>query len=273
MVLTLLNGQYIQPDQPVLYADDRGFHYGDGLFETMLLKQGKVRFLEDHWQRIAAGCEKLSIPMPDEALFEQELKLVTAKHDSGVVKFILSRGRGERGYRYPSVVTPTRLWQFSPSNQTHSIESGIRVRLCATRLARNPSLANIKHCNRLEQILAQNESQDAEISEGLMLDTDGELVCATMSNIFLIVDQVLVTPDLRFCGIQGVMRKNILKLAGTLDVPVEVRAVRGEELYSADHVFLTNAVRGIRAVTMLDQHCWSLGALTQQLILALDKLS
>ena len=121
--------------------------------------------------------------------------------------------------------------------------------------------------------MAQAEWQDTTIAEGLMLDTDGELVCATMSNVFLVLEGVLVTPDLRYCGVAGVMRKNVLRLADELGIPFELRAVRAEEVHSAAEIFLTNAVRGIQPVMQLDEQRWAMGSLTGQLMTALDKAS
>jgi 4-amino-4-deoxychorismate lyase len=148
--------------------------------------------------------------------------------------------------------------------------ASITVRWCDTRLSRNAQLAGLKHCNRLEQVLAQAEWRDPDIAEGLMLDTEGELVCGTMSNVFLVLEGVLVTPDLRYGGVAGVIRKNVLRLASLLQIETEQRAVRGEELCAAQEIFVCNAVRGIQPVTSLAQQRWSVGALTQSLLRALQ---
>ena len=268
----LLNGQLIASDKPVLHADDRGFHYGDGIFETMLLQHGRVRFLEDHWQRMKLGCDRLNIPQPERVLLDHELSMLTRDHAAGVIKFILSRGRSERGYRPPAKVIPSRLWQLFPE-PGQSAPDGITVRWCNTRLSRNPGLAGIKHCNRLEQVMALAEWQDTNITEGLMLDTEGELISATMNNVFLVVEETLVTPDLRYSGIQGVMRKKVLQFADQLAIPTEQRAVRAEEVIAAQEVFLTNSIRGIQPVTRLEQQNWSVGPLTTLLMQALESAS
>jgi len=272
MPITLFNGQLISSDHATLYADDRGFHYGDGIFETMRLVGGCVRFLEDHWQRLILGCARLGIAAPSIDVLNGELTQLIKGQEDGVIKLVVSRGRSERGYRPPVGSQPSRLWQLHTS-LPQLVTYGIQIRWCSTRLARNEQLAGIKHCNRLEQILAQAEWSDPAIAEGLMLDTDGELVCATMSNVFLVLDQVIVTPDLRYAGVEGVMRKNVLRLADQLGLSVELRAVRAEEVASAEEMFLTNAVRGIQPVIKLDQESWSVGSMTQQLIMALNHSS
>lgn len=139
------------------------------------------------------------------------------------------------------------------------------VRWCETRLGRNTRLAGIKHLNRLEQVLAQQEWDDPRIAEGFMLDTEGELVCATSCNVFLVRDGVLRTPDLRFCGVAGVMRARVILAAAELGIAVVEEPLWPDDVATAQEVFITNAVRGIRAVVSLDTLSWSPGPITAQL--------
>lgn len=275
MLATLLNGISIMPHDATIHADDRGLLYGDGLFESMSLRHGQVKFFNDHLQRLYTGMERLKIYAPEITLFRDELQQLIHGHRDGVVKLIVTRGRGERGYRATAGHELTRLWQlFEP---VVSAGDGIAVRWCNTRLARNPLLSGIKHLNRLEQVLAQSEWQDADIAEGLLMDTEGELISGTMSNVFMVINDVLVTPDLRYCGVLGVMRKNVLYLARDLHIETEERAVRPEELSAASEVFITNAIRGIRPVITLSNGVsveplnWSVGNLTTRLMQKLDE--
>jgi 4-amino-4-deoxychorismate lyase len=132
----------------------------------------------------------------------------------------------------------------------------LKLRWCQTRLGRNASLAGIKHLNRLEQVLAQSEWLAGEADEGLMMDTEGELVCATSGNVFAVRDGTLLTPDLRFCGVRGVMRAQVLKAAGQLNIPVVQEPLWPDDLESTSEVFITNAVRGIRSAASLDSLQW-----------------
>jgi 4-amino-4-deoxychorismate lyase len=268
MQAALLNGQLIDIGQPALYLNERGWLYGDGLYETMLLKNGRIRFLADHLERLQSGCERLAIPAPPAALLSQELQTICGQQPHAVIRLTLTRGRSERGYRPAQITQPTRVWQSFAAPAIAA--SGIRLRWCATRLSRNALLAGIKHCNRLEQVLAQAEWRDPDIAEGLMLDTEGELVCGTTSNIFLVLEGRLVTPDLRYSGIAGVMRKNILRLAMALNIETEQRAVRAEEVQIAQEVFVCNSVRGMQPVVALEQQHWPVGELTQVLLEALQ---
>lgn len=268
MQAALINGQFIDVEQPALYLNERGWLYGDGLFETMLLKDGKVRFLTDHLQRLHSGCARLGMPAPTMELLTQELQMLCGEQQHALVKLILTRGRSERGYRPAERQQLTRVWQILAAPA--AMQTGINVRWCAMRLSRNAMLAGIKHCNRLEQVLAQAEWRDADIAEGLMLDTEGELISGTMSNVFLVLEGRLITPDLRYSGIAGVMRHNLLRLAAALNIETEQRAVRAEEVLAAQELFVCNAVRGVQPVVALDTQRWPIGELSQALMTALQ---
>ena len=247
----LINGQSSQ----LIPADDRGFQYGDGLFETALLVKGRVRFLDDHLQRLSNGCARLGIAAPAERTLRDEIAQVTAGAERGVLKIIVTRGSGGRGYRPGATSTSTRVVALHPLN--HASQGALRLRWCEIRLGRNARLAGIKHLNRLEHVLAQSEWREGEADEGLMLDTEGELVCATAGNVFAVRDGALITPDLRFCGVQGVMRAQVLKAAAKLRLAVTEEPLWPDDLETASEIFITNAVRGIRSVASLDSLQWS----------------
>lgn len=268
MMLPVLVNGVAPPDlSHALAATDRGLHYGDGVFETALLINGRVRFLDDHLLRLAAGCGQIGIPVPDRATLLAEIDRVTADSRSGVLKIIVTRGTGGRGYRPTTGLRPTRVVSVYPAPPP---ERSAALRWCETRLARNARLAGIKHLNRLEQVLAQAEWQDERIGEGLMLDTEGELVCGTASNVFAMREGVLVTPDLRFCGVRGVIRAQVLRAARQLGMMVSEEALWPHDLEAASEVFVTNAVRGIRSAVELGDLRWPEGPVAQRLRMALE---
>jgi 4-amino-4-deoxychorismate lyase len=119
-------------------------------------------------------------------------------------------------------------------------------------------------------VLAQNEWTDERIGEGLMLDTEAELICATASNLFIVCDGVLATPDLRFAGIRGVMREQVIKKAQQLGMVVAERALRPDDLLNASEAFVTNAVRGIRPIELLGEQRWPMGPIAARLMTALN---
>jgi 4-amino-4-deoxychorismate lyase len=145
----------------------------------------------------------------------------------------------------------------------------VTLRWCDTRLARNALLAGIKHLNRLEQVLAQAEWQDADIDEGLMLDTEGEVVSATAANVFVVRDGTLLTPDLRFSGVRGVMREQVLGAAQRLGIALSAEPLWPHHIECASEVFLTNSVRGIRSVGALGKQQWRETPVADQLRAAL----
>ena len=268
MLALLVNGQDKHGAPGAIDPTDRGLNYGDGLFETMLLKNGSVQSIDAHLQRLAHGCNRLGIECPHEATLRAEISLVGAKAHNGIIKLMVTRGSGARGYRSQSGATPTRIVSLypppPPSGET------LRLRWCETRLSRNPALAGIKHLNRLEQVLAQNEWDGSEIGEGLMLDIEGELVCATAANVFLVRGGELVTSDLRYCGIRGVMRGTVMRIARSLGITVHEEPLWPEDIDAATEMFVTNAVRGIRAVTALGDHSWEIGVMTHALQKAVE---
>lgn len=252
---------------------DRGLHYGDGLFETMAIRNGRVPLLQRHLGRLEAGGARLHLTLPPRSLLEGEILEFAATHSSGVLKLIVTRGPGGRGYRPSGERATTRilLRYPEPAYPPSWREQGVRLQLCATRLGINPALAGLKHLNRLEQVLARSEWSDPEVAEGLMLDTAGTLVEGTMTNVFLVLDQKLVTPSLEHCGVAGVMRGLLLEVASRLGLQPEVRTVMPEELEAAEEVFVCNAVIGIWPVAAIGERRYTVGAITRRLLSAIDE--
>jgi 4-amino-4-deoxychorismate lyase len=252
----LING--ISPTDPLqaIAVEDRGLHYGDGLFETALLVNGRVRFLEQHLRRLALGCERLGIVPPDTAALRADIQRLSGSAARAVLKIVVSRGIGPRSYRPSSRSKTTRIVALYPA-PPQPAGPELALRWCETRLGRNARLAGIKHLNRLEQVLAQAEWDDEAIVDGLMLDTEGELVSGTANNVFLVRSGALVTPDLRFCGVLGVMRAEVLRLARELEIAVSEEPLWPHDVEAASEVFMTNSVRGIRSVAKLGAQRWT----------------
>lgn len=242
-------------------AADRGFTYGDGLFETLRMVDGRVPLWPRHVARLRDGCARLRMPAPDtDAILAEAGRLATGLGDA-VARVTLSRGDGVRGYALPPSQQPRVVVQVSPlSLDAGASSEGISVRLCETRLATQPLLAGMKHLNRLEQVLARAEWSDATWTEGLMLDDRGDVVCATAANVFAVFDGQLVTPPVDRCGVAGVARAEILAVRA-----VEVASIGPARLAEADEVFLTSAVRGILPVRVFAIRSWQPGPVTRAL--------
>lgn len=232
---------------------DRGFQYGDGIFTTLRVVAGSPLFLDLHLQRLARDAGRLGLPEPDRALLTGEVRALIGDCRDGVLKIMLTRGIGGRGYRPPDSVAPTRVLALHPPvayPPTHAT-AGVTVRYCHTRLGINPSLAGIKHLNRLEQVLARSEWSDPEVAEGIMLDAEGFVVEGTQSNLFLVRDGCLLTPRLDRCGIQGVMRTLVWQAADRLGLACQETRLIPADLLAADEVFLSNSVIGLWPVREL----------------------
>ena len=237
-------------------ASDRGMAYGDGLFETMRAHRGEVPWWGAHWARLQRGAERLRIPLPEESSVRTEATQLLSGDDA-VLKLVVTRGTGGRGYAPSPDATPT--WIIS----THPLPpaapgDGIVVRWCDTRLAVQPKLAGTKHCNRLEQVLARAEwnepaTTDRDAVEGLMRSTEGDVVSATAANLFVLRDDRWLTPPIDRCGVAGVCRAWALEALGAEETRLDVTDVE-----TADAVFLCNAVRGILPVARLGARTWPL---------------
>jgi 4-amino-4-deoxychorismate lyase len=255
-----------EPDGGVS-ALDRGLHYGDGLFETLAVRDRRPLLLDRHLSRLQAGCARLGIEAPATAVLRREIEVVAATRELGVVKILFTRGRGGRGYAPPEGGRPTRIvldypWPDYPRDRT---DRGVRVRMCATRLACNPRLAGLKHLNRLEQVLARSEWTDPEVAEGLMLDLEGAVVEGTMSNLFVVGGGRLLTPDLSRCGVAGVMRGLVLDLAHELGLPAAQTRVEAQDLDRASELFLSNSLIGLWPVRRLEERALEPGPVCRRL--------
>jgi len=231
-------------------ANDRCLAYGDGLFETMRVHRGEVPWWREHWTRLRLGAERLGIPLPDEARVRAEATSLFVDGGDGVLKLLVTRGAGERGYAPPPDPVPT--WIVSRHGVPATPGRSLHLHVCGTRLASQPTLAGIKHCNRLEQVLARSEAERAGADEGLMLDMAGNVIGATAANLFATIDGCWVTPAIVDCGIAGVCRAKLLSALDAVE-----RALPLAEVESADAVFLCNAVRGILPVARLGAREWS----------------
>jgi len=247
---------------------DRGFTYGDGLFETIAVRDGQTRFFDYHLDRLLDGARQLMFAAPERKLFAAEAADLVKGCDYGTLKIILTRGAGQRGYAPADDAIPVRLLGLTSCirPQQKKYTDGIAVRHCSTPIGRSPATAGLKTLGRLEQVLARAEWQDASIDEGLMSTADGIVICGTMSNLFLVQDGTLVVPDLATCGINGVMRRVVLDRAQRMGLPWRLADVQRDALIRADELFVTNSLIGLWPIRRIGEDNFPVGPVTRDLM-------
>ena len=271
-----LNGEAFTSSTEQGLLLDRSNSFGDGVFETMLMHGGQVHLLERHLQRLSAGLVTLGL-VDDDSL---DAFLIAVRDDiqracgtvrqlaSGqskasyidsstavidsptyVIKVLISRGASVFGYSSQGLSVNRRLLMqaYQPVDDT-----GRRVMICQTRLGSQPQLAGIKHCNRLEQVLAKREVQLAGFDDGLVCDQRGMLCESTAANIFVLEQGQLVTPAIVDCGVAGVMRDYIVStIAPKLGIAVQQETISLQRLGRCEGLALSNAVQGFSRVSSL----------------------
>lgn len=242
--------------------DDRAFQYGDGLFETIAIREGQPRLWRYHMDRLARGCECLRIAMPNSQILRNWLDNAVKDSDQVAAccaaKIIISCGVSSRGYaRQQPTVAETFIGVFPTMPVAAGrYRDGVDAMLCDTRLAPFSVTAGLKTLNRLEQVIARSECLAAGTFEGLTLDADGRLICGTMSNVFIVSNESIITPSLDHCGVEGVMRRHAIETLGNNAVNVEIRDVSEAELWDSDEVFLTNSQFGVLPVRHCEEKAW-----------------
>jgi 4-amino-4-deoxychorismate lyase len=245
-------------------STNRGLNYADGLFETMPVHNGRPRRWQAHMDRLGAGCERLGLAMPPQAILLREVQTVSAGLPDAVVKIVITRDGQGRGYMPPEGTDSVRVVSahIYPDGILERAREGVRARVCDLRLAIQPALGGMKHLNRLEQVLASVETRKAGAAEGILLDGEGHIISAIAANIFLVTEDRLLTPRLDRCGVRGVLRSKILADFGAR---CEQRRLTADMLPEADEVFICNAVRGIVPLIAIDDQEYSIGPVTREL--------
>jgi len=245
-----------------LSVHDRAIHYGDGLFETILCHNRQLHFWSQHYLRLKQSADKIKLACPDEDLLLDDIRKLL-DHAEGksafAVKIIITRGTGRRGYQFEKTATVTRVVTLSPIENDYSsilsqtLLSG-NLTICEQQASINEGLAGLKHLNRLENVLARNESSitdSGNVIDGLMLNANDYVIEGTMSNVFSVKEKVLYTPKLNQSGVQGVMRDAVINVAKNKNIEVSIADMKIEDIKDMDEVFITNSLIGIKAIDHL----------------------
>lgn len=230
--------------QETLPASDRAIQFGDGCFTTARIAAGQICLLDAHLQRLQMACEKLLIPFVAWAELQREMVELARGNERGVLKVIISRGSGGRGYSAANCLHPVRILSVSgyPAHYDGWRREGITLELSPVRLGRNPHLAGVKHLNRIEQVLIRTHLEQTDADEALVLDSEGVVTECCAANLFWRNGKDIFTPRLDQAGVNGLMRQFCLQqLAHSGYRVVEVHA-REAVLAEADEMVVCNAL-------------------------------
>jgi branched-chain amino acid aminotransferase len=257
--LLWVNGKILPVGEAVLDPRDRGFTLGDGLVETMRVRRGAVLRIERHLSHLRAGAAVLglsSLPK-DKDLNDAIAKTLTANGLTEVtVRLTISRGIPKRRGLLPEPEPrPSLVIHAEPvaGYPAELYDRDARAVISSIRRNAHSPLARVKSLNYLDNVLARHEAATCGADDALLLNTAGDLACASAANLFLLLDGALVTPSVTSGALRGTVRELVTaELASTVGLEVVERVVRPEELRTADEVFLTNALMGIVPLTVVD---------------------
>lgn len=240
--------------QSTIAVSDRAVQFGDGCFTTARILAGEVVLADAHLQRLQQACERLLIVGTDWARLREEMALAASGHQEAVLKVVLSRGSGGRGYSAAGCGAPTRILSVSayPQHYHPLREQGATLALSPIRLGKNPLLAGIKHLNRLEQVLIRTGLEQSGADEALVLDTDGMLVECCAANFFWRRGEQVFTPDLTASGVNGIQRQHVMQQILHLGFTLSEVRQGVEVLADADEVLITNALMPILPVRQIE---------------------
>lgn len=255
-MIVFINGKFVPAEQAVISVFDRSFLYGDGLFETMRVINGKPFRWWEHMERLRKGGDFLGIKIPFgcKALEKLATELIAQnKMPDALMRLTVSRGVGPRGYSPKGADKPTLVMTLHPAPTTlNSSSARWKLVIASQRLPAGDALAQFKTANKLAQILARAEADAAGADEALLLNTAGHVVEGASSNLFWIEGKTVCTPPLTDGLLPGVTRAVTFEICQRLSLPLAERAVTPEQLRRADGIFLTLSSIGVAEAIALD---------------------
>ncbi len=232
--------------QNQITIENRGLAYGDGLFTTAKIIDGKIQYLSSHIERLISGGEKLGLLSLKQAELTEQLSQAAKEYNLAVLKVIITASSGGRGYARPTNPKSDLIIMVHdyPKHYDELAIEGITLGNSKQQIGINPMLGGLKHLNRLEQVLLRQELSNTEADDLVVININNEVIEATSANLFFWLNDRLCTPDIRNSGVNGIMRQIILqKHPDTL-----IKKVTLTELSSSQAMFICNCVMGIMPV-------------------------
>ena len=254
----VFNGQYFPENEPLVHATNRGFNYGDGFFESIRVSNGKAPFIQLHWNRLQRACQILQITIPEELTLKtfhnQVLFLADRNGESN--SRIRFQGFRQGAGRYTPEASQLG-WSITslPLETSHYVlnKTGLKVEVCRTHTINPAPQSTFKSTNSIPYVLASIEKQKRGLDDVFLTDSEGFLAEATGSNIFLVKDKMLLTPDLSNGGVAGVMRNVVIAVAKEAGFQIKEGLLKMDDALEADECFLTNATRGLQWVGAINK--------------------
>jgi branched-chain amino acid aminotransferase len=266
-MIICLNGKFVPEEQAVVSVLDRGFLYGDGLFEAARICNGQVFRYDQHLDRLqrGAGFLKLRIPFSMGEIQQFALQLIQANEmREGILRIVLSRGVGLRGYSPKGADSPTLVLSVHPVAECRA-KLGWRLQTTRYQVHPGDPIAQFKTCNKLVQVLARAEAEEAGADEGLLTTPDGMVAEATSGNIFWIENAVVFTPPVQKGVLPGITRSLVLEMCDRGGIPHEETVISPAALQQAQGVFVSLTTWGVVEASHLDGHALSVSPRTAQL--------
>jgi branched-chain amino acid aminotransferase len=251
------NGKFIDDSNPIIQANNRGFRFGDGVFETMKFKKGKIIFLDEHLSRLWQGLKRFQFDLPKlftpDYLESQILALIQKnKHSNARIRLTVFRGNG--GLYDPENLHPNFIiesWNLPETNGDLN-ENGLQCILFKDALKSVDTYSNLKHNNYLPYLMGALQAKKIKCNDAIIFNANLNICDSTIANVFLIKENIIYTPALSEGCIAGIMREFVINELRKNNFNVVEQTITETDLANADEVFLTNSIYNMRWVSAID---------------------
>lgn len=246
-----ING--VETDQ--ISISNRSLQFGDGFFTTFTCRNGYIKFLKNHFHRLFLAEKKLLFKKINFSALYEEVKFASNCISHGIIKIIIIRGNSVQGYKSTQCTEPIRIVILTENNLKNFKKikkKGAHLYYSPIKILRNPLLSGIKHNNKIEQVLASIHLEYTKKDEAILLDNKGCIVECCACNIFWRIKNCVFTPNLRYCGVPGIIRKKIINLLPKLGYKIVISFFKREDIFFAEEVFITNSIFSIIPVTLIE---------------------
>lgn len=275
-MIVFLNGKFVPEEKATVSVLDRGFLFGDGLFEAMLVRHGKIFRWEQHMARLQSGVDflKLTVPCSHEQLFKYSMELIQRNQmPECLLRINVSRGITARGYSPKNAREPALVLTLHPAPVLDS-KKPVRWKVIISKfcLPADDPLTNFKTANKLPEVMARAEADAAGANDAILLNPRGQIAEGTSCNVCWIKDGTVCTTPLNSGALPGITRAAIREICEAMNIRFQEKKARPADLEDADAVFLTNTSMGVVEVESINGRKTRRSALVRKLYSAYFKL-